>query len=351
MSSDSALSDGELEHLRGLLDKARAQSWPLRIVGGNSKAEWWYTSATQEFSLRDYHGIRSYEPSELVITARAGTPLMELENLLAAHGQCLAAEPPVLSPASTVGGAVAAGLSGPARPWRGALRDHVLGVKLLSAKGEVLRFGGEVMKNVAGYDVSRLCTGAWGRLGPLVEVSLRVAPVPARSVTALWQVDEAEAVRRMAELRRVPLPLSACLHLEGQLRVRLSGAPAAVDAALDALRPERQEEGEAWWAGWRNYQHAFFVKPAQIWRVSVPPATPPLDGFGDCALDWGGALRWYRADENGEALAKAAATHGGFGRPWRQAGFSARAAGATGLLEQRVMASFDPGNLFNPGPD
>ncbi|MEN9728231.1 MAG: glycolate oxidase subunit GlcE [Pseudomonadota bacterium] len=352
MSADSALADGALERLQGLLADARAQSSPLRIVGGNSKAEWWHTSATQEFSLRDYHGVRSYEPSELVITARAGTPLMEIENLLAAHGQCLAAEPPVLSPASTVGGAVAAGLSGPARPWRGALRDHVLGVRLLSAKGEVLRFGGEVMKNVAGYDISRLCTGAWGRLGPLVEVSLRVAPVPIRSVTATWQVDEAEALRRMAELRRASLPLSACLHLEGTLRVRLSGAPAAVDAALDSLRPEHQEEGEAWWAEWRNYRHAFFVQPARIWRVSVPPATPPLGGGGrECALDWGGALRWYRIDGNGEALVKAAAAHGGFGRPWRQAGFSAREAGATGLLEQRVMAGFDPQMLFNPRQD
>lgn len=351
MTSDCAQAEGVLQRLKALLSEARRDATPLRIAGGNSKSDWWQTSATRAFPVEDYRGIVRYEPSELVVTARAGTPLLELEHLLAAHGQCLAAEPPILSPASTVGGSVAAGLSGPARPWRGALRDHVLGVKLLALNGDVLRFGGEVMKNVAGYDVSRLCTGAWGRLGPLLEISLRVAPVPACSITAVWQADKIEALRRMTEMRRAPLPLSGCLHLDGLLRVRLSGAPAAVGAALDALCPDGREEGETPWTQWRNHQHPFFLQPGRIWRVSVPPATPPFGGFGEHATDWMGGVRWYRLEGDGAALTEAAAAHGGFCRPWRHPGFSAGDGGATGLLEQRVTASFNPDRLFNPGMD
>ncbi|MBM4228064.1 MAG: glycolate oxidase subunit GlcE [Gammaproteobacteria bacterium] len=351
MTPDCAQADAILQGLKLQLAEARRNATPLRIEGGNSKSDWWQTSAVLPFSLRDYRGIVRHEPSELVVTARAGTPLSELENLLGAHGQCLAAEPPTLSPSSTVGGSVAAGLSGPARPWRGALRDHVLGVKLLAANGEVLRFGGEVMKNVAGYDVSRLCTGAWGRLGPLLEISLRVAPVPVCSVTATWQVDEGEALRRMTEMRRAPLPLSGCLHHDGFLHVRLSGAPAAVEAALAVLRPERREEEGALWTQWRDHQHSFFQRPGRIWRVSVPPATPPLGDFGEHAIDWMGAVRWYRWEGEGEVLAETAAARGGFCRPWRHPGFSAGERGATGLLEQRVTASFNPDRLFNPGLD
>lgn len=336
-----------LASLRAELSAARTAGQALRIVGGDSRRAWWNTSATRPLSLSRYSGIVDYEPSELVVTARAGTPLRELEAVLAARGQCLGFEPPQVSAASTLGGAIASGWSGPARPYRGSARDHVLGVRLLSAAGEVLRFGGQVMKNVAGYDISRLTVGAWGRLGPLLDISVRVYPVPERCCTLFWRCDEAEASRRMVTLARQFQPVTACGYDSGLLRVRLAGSAAAVDAARADLRPETQVEGEADWTAWRDFSDAWFTAPGEIWQVIVPPATLPLPVQGEARWDWGGALRWYRTTTP-DLLATQARAAGGFVRAWRHPDHARLPEGEIGVLSRRVIDTFAPGGCFNP---
>ena len=336
-----------LASLKAEIAAARAARVPLRIVGADTRSAWWTTSATQSLSLARYAGIVDYEPSELVVTARAGTPLRQLEAVLAARGQCLGFEPPRLSDASTLGGAIACGWSGPARPYRGSARDHVLGVRLLSADGEVLRFGGQVMKNVAGYDISRLTVGAWGRLGPLLDISVRVYPIPERCCTIVWHCDELEASRRMTALARQFHPITACGYDGGLLRLRLAGSAAALDSALAQLHPDRHIEGEGDWVQWRDFDDDFFKTSAEIWQVIVPPATPPLQIPGEVRWDWGGALRWYRATES-ESLARQARAAGGFMRAWRHPRHARLPEGDVGRLSRRVVESFSPDSCFNP---
>ena len=339
--------DEVLASLKAALAAARAAGQALRIVGADTRRAWWNTPATRVLSLSRYSGIVDYEPSELVVTARAATRLRELEAVLAARGQCLGFEPPRISDASTLGGAIASGWSGPARPYRGSARDHVLGVRLLSAEGEVLRFGGQVMKNVAGYDISRLTVGAWGKLGPLLDISIRVYPLPERCCTLFWRCDELEASRRMVALARQFHPVTACGYAAGLLRVRLAGSAAALESAFKDLAPETHVEGEGDWNAWRDFSDAWFTPAEEIWQVIVPPATPPLPVQGDVRWDWGGALRWYRGGA-AEALAAQARAAGGFMRAWRHPDHARLPAGDIGVLSRRVIDSFAPQGCFNP---
>lgn len=337
-----------LAELAAQIRQARTTRTPLRIVGGDTKCAWWQTAATTRLALDAYHGIIAYEPSELVITARAGTLLEDIEAVLAARGQMLGFEPPRTGRAATLGGAVAAALSGPARPYRGAVRDFVLGVNLLTHDGEALRFGGQVMKNVAGYDVSRLLCGSWGRLGPITEVSLRVTPAPAQTLTARWQCDETEAWRRMREIARAPLPISACLFAGQRLSVRLSGAAPAVQDAIRVFQPDEIDETVADWNAWRDFTHPFFTTGEPVWRAVVPAGTPPLAVGGTCVWDWGGALRWYKDVTDRAQLARAVGAAGGHVRCWPSPGLEP-AHPAARSLAARVRAGFDPADMFNPG--
>ncbi len=337
--STQALAD-----LQAKLADAQAARIPLRIIGGDTKHAWWHTSAVTPLSLRHYTGVVAYEPSELVITARAGTLLSEIEQTLAVRGQMLGFEPPRLGRESTLGGVVAAALSGPARPYRGGVRDYVLGVRLLSATGEVLRFGGQVMKNVAGYDLSRLVTGAWGRLGPLLEISLRVSPQPAQTVAVRWRCDESAACQRLRAFGRTTLPISAARY-DGQfLHVRLSGAVPAVAAALASLAPEVSPTGLVEWQAWRDFTHPFFAGKETLWRAIVPAATAPLAVAAECVWDWGGALRWFKGVADPGLLRQAVTAAGGHVRPWPGSGLEPLA----DALTARVISSFDPMGLFNP---
>jgi glycolate oxidase FAD binding subunit len=323
---------------------------PLRIVGGDTKRGWWQTSASAPLEIGEYRGIVGYEPSELVITARAGTLLAEIEGLLAAHGQILAFEPPRTGPTSTVGGVVASGLAGPARPYFGAVRDHVLGVKLLGPDGEILRFGGQVMKNVAGYDVSRLIAGSWGRLGPMLEVSLRVAPVPEQTLTFEWRCDVHAAHAKLTSLGREALPVSAAAFDGETLRVRVAGRLSALGAARDRLRPERETDDPAVWDAWRDISDALFAGDEPLWRVIVPPASAPFSMAGRCWWDWGGALRWLRTSADADAVNRAATAAGGHARRWPTGASdpTTNLPDAVARLQGRVMNGFDPTHLFNP---
>jgi glycolate oxidase FAD binding subunit len=295
-----------------------------------------------------------------VITARCGTPLAEIEAALAERKQMLAFEPPHFGEGATLGGAIAAGLSGPRRANSGGLRDFVLGTKLLDGKGEVLTFGGQVMKNVAGYDVSRLLAGSMGTLGLLLEVSVKVLPVAFREATLRFAMNETDAIRKVNEWSGQPLPLSASCWHDGVLALRLSGARAAVDAALRSLGTAHggdiMPDCAGFWTSLREQRHAFFDGDAPLWRLSVPSTAGAIALEGPQLIEWGGAQRWLRADSDAataERIRAEAAACGGHATLFRggdkRVGVFQPLAPAIARIHERLKAGFDPSGIFNPG--
>ena len=357
---------------------AAADQTPLRLRGGGTKDFWGLALQGEVLDTRVLRGILSYEPSELVVTVRAGTPLAELEAALAEQGQCLPFEPPhfarTAADGATVGGMVAAGLSGPARASVGAVRDYLLGVTLLNGRAELLTFGGQVMKNVAGYDVSRLMAGAWGTLGLLTEVSLKVLPVPPGEATLRFDdCNQADALRKLHAWGGQPLPLNASCWVNdgtagaGTLYVRLRGAVAAVEAACRSMGGTRPDNATVApdWAACREQTLPWFAARAQrpdhaLWRLSVPATAPvlTLPAGAQPLVEWHGALRWVQAPAAaGDALRAAASAVGGSASVFVAAGASGTSVGGqfdlkSPALEQihaRLKRSFDPAGIFNPG--
>lgn len=340
-------------HLQDTIRTAAAARTPLQLVGSGSKSFYGRKATGEIVSLIEHQGIVDYQPSELVITARAGTPLQEIETLLDANGQMLGFEPPRFGARASLGGTLACGFSGPRRPYAGAARDFVLGIKIINGTGELLNFGGQVIKNVAGYDVSRLMVGALGTLGVLLETSLKVLPRPAEQLTLVRESDSDEAVRLMNEWAGRPLPLSACCYDGARLYVRLSGAATAVRAARLKLGGETLADAQRFWENVRELRHGFFVSNAVLWRLSVPPATPPLDVPGQWFIDWGGAQRWLRSTASAAVIRAAAEQVGGHATQFRggdreAAVFQPLAPGLR-AVQQRLKHAFDPQGIFNPG--
>jgi glycolate oxidase FAD binding subunit len=354
----------ELEHLIDRIRAAHAAGTPLRLRGGGTKDFLGDALAGEVLSTTGWRGIVSYEPSELVVTARAGTPLAELEAVLAERGQCLPFEPPHFGAGATVGGMVAAGLSGPSRASVGSVRDYVLGTTLVNGRGQTLVFGGQVMKNVAGYDVSRLMAGSLGTLALIAEVSLKVLPsAPAECTLRFEGLPEAEALRRMNRWAGQPLPLNAAAWFEGNLWLRLRGARAAVQSATRALGAEGAQDLAADaspWTSMREQSHPFFAPVAGdgLWRLSVADTTPPLD-LGPTLIEWGGAQRWVRARPGADVAARlreAATRAGGHATRWRAAeGDEPRVGAFTPLtpallrIHQGLKREFDPAGILGPG--
>lgn len=337
-----------------LIDRVKSATAPLCIRGGGSKD--WYGNAPrgEVLDTRDHTGIVAYEPSELVISARCGTPLAEIEAALAAKGQCLPFEPPRFAAASTIGGVVAAGLSGPRRVSAGALRDYLLGLKLLDGRGRELVFGGQVMKNVAGYDVSRLMAGSLGTLGVLLEVSLKVLPLPVASATLCFETTQAEALERLNCWANQPLPIAASCWYDGILTLRLAGARAAVEAAKPKLGAGGMA-AEGFFDDLRDQRLPFFAAET-LWRLSLPPTAPPLDLPGEQLIEWRGGLRWLKSEASAETIRAAAAAAGGHATVWRAPDELKRRVGAFAPLPEPLMklhknlkAAFDPKGIFNPG--
>lgn len=357
------------EILGGLSEQVRgaaADQRPIVIRGGDTKAFYGNAFVADGVSpvimdMRCLKGIVNYQPSELVISALAGTPLQEVRDTLDAAGQMLAFEPPAFGAGATIGGCVSAGLSGPGRLGAGPLKDFVLGAHLLDAQGRVLKFGGEVMKNVAGYDVSRLLAGAMGSFGALTQVSLKVAPKPFETCTLEWELDEAESLKRCHSWRAHPLSVSASAWesdgVSGRLRVRLAGATAALRSARQKLGGDvlPVEYADAYWRDLREQQLPFF-KTEILWRFAVAPGTGPLD-LGPTLIEWGGGQRWIAAALDAGQAREAAARAGGHATQFRVAAPSTRLQSgvfhpvAPGLaaITQRLKHEFDPQGLFNPG--
>ena len=345
---DADLSASLADQIRGAI----ADDTPVSIVGGGSKAFLGCPTQARSLPVGDHRGIVSYEPTELVVTARCGTPLRELESVLEERGQMLAFEPPRFADTDTLGGTVAAAQSGPRRPYAGAVRDFVLGVRLLDGKGEILSFGGQVMKNVAGYDLSRLMVGAMGTLGVLLEVSLKVLPRPERETTLRFELGAAETIAKMNEWAGRPLPLSGAFHEAGRLRLRLSGSTPGVEAAAAQLGGERSESPEPW-SELRDHRSSFFRSPGPLWRISVPPACAPLDLPGETLIDWGGALRWTRTQAPPPTVREAAERQGGhamlFCNGDRSGSVYHPLSPGLERLHRRLKDAFDPQRLLNRG--
>ena len=341
-----------LDQIAAAIRAAHDGHTPLRIRGAGSKDFYGGMLAGDVLDVSGYKGIVAYEPTELYITARCGTPLAEIEAVLAEKGQMLACEPPRFAGA-TVGGCVAAGLSGPRRQQAGAVRDFVLGVKLIDGTGQVLDFGGQVMKNVAGYDVSRLVAGSLGTLGVLSEVTLKVLPKPVAEQTLVFDIGESDAITRLNQWGGQPLPISASFWYQGQLWLRLSGARAAVEAARGKLGGTVAVDAEKHWISVREQTHPAFSEKL-LWRLALPSTAPApgLDGLR--AIEWGGALRWYAGEQ--DAVRGAAARAGGHAVLYRapeslrcREGTFAALSPALLALHRRLKKSFDPRGILNPG--
>jgi glycolate oxidase FAD binding subunit len=347
---DGDRTDELVERVRA----AAARGTPLAPTGGGSKAFYGEPVEAERLEIGVHAGVIHYEPTELVLTARAGTPLTEIEALLAEHGQMLAAEPPHFAGSATLGGAVAAGLSGPRRPWAGAMRDHVLGVRLLDAQGNVGGFGGEVMKNVAGYDVARLVTGSLGTLGVLLDVSLKVLPLPSEERTVALEGTAAQLQPRVEKTLRSGTPITAAAHDGERCLIRIGGAASAVTAGRDRLGGEELTDPD-FWPRLRDHALPFFREPAgtYLWRIALPAGAPPTELAGPSLTDWGGQIQWHWSDTDPARVRESVTACGGHATRIR--GPAAACSAFTPLgpelwrLHQRVKSAFDPAGLFNPG--
>ena len=339
-----------LEPFQERIRDAAARGAALRLRGGGTKDFYGNEPRGEVLDTRAYAGIVSYEPTELVITARAGTGLSEIETTLASQGQILPFEPPHFGAGATFGGCIAAGLSGPRRASAGALRDFVLGARIVDGRGRSLGFGGQVMKNVAGYDVSRLLAGSLGTLGLIAEASLKVLPRPAAERSLRLEMAQERALEAMRRWAAQPLPVSATAWHDGELLVRLSGSAPAVGAAVAKIGGEPLEHAP--WTAIREHTHPFFAA-SPLWRIAVPPVTPPLQLRGAQLLEWGGALRWLAGAGAGDAVREAAQRAGGHATLFRArekgGGVFAPLAPAVMQLHRGLKAVFDPAGILNPG--
>lgn len=335
------------------IQSALSEQCPLRIHGGDSKSFYGRDVTGTALDISQHTGITSYTPAELVITARAGTTLAELEATLAENRQMLAFEPPHFGESATIGGTVASGLSGPRRPYAGAVRDFVLGVNCINGKGEYLRFGGQVMKNVAGYDLSRMLTGSLGTLAVLLEIHLKVLPGPQREITLYLEYSADDAIQHCGEWTGQALPISAACHHDGQLMLRLSGTEQGVAAAARRIGGEMLDDSNSFWQQLREHRLPFFSTTEPLWRISVPPAASPLQLQGNWLHDWGGAQRWLSGPVAAAEVRQATQLAGGHATLFRNGDRSGDIfqplPSALGSLHQRIKQSFDPAGILNPG--
>lgn len=344
--------------------KAADQSHqPLRLRGGGSKDFYGQTVQGKLLDTTVYHGIVSYEPTELVITARCGTPLTVVQECLHQQGQMLAFEPPHFGGTATLGGCIAAGLAGPSRQAAGGVRDFVLGAVIMDHTGHILNFGGQVMKNVAGYDVSRVLCGSLGTLGLITEISLKVLPLPAQEITLQLSMAEEAALQDMNQWAGQPLPITATAYYANMLHVRLAGAAPALKAAINKIGGDVMEANHAavFWQSLREQTHSFFNEAQQLWRLSLPSTTPAQDfsaiGASTALIEWGGAQRWLSVSgptAQAAILLRAAATRlGGHATLFRggdkSVGVFQPLAPAIATIHRNLKKEFDPHGVFNRG--
>ena len=349
MKGDVASTD-DSERLLEQVSRALASRRPLRIRGGNSKAFLGRPVDGDELDTRSHQGIVDYDPTELVVTVRAGTPLVQLNAALEAKGQMLACEPPTFGDRATVGGMMASALAGPRRPWSGSVRDFVLGCRVITGAAKHLRFGGQVMKNVAGYDMSRLLAGSFGCLGVITEVSLKVLPKPREQRTLALSIDADEARRELIAWQRAALPVTGACWVDGTLHVRLEGGSGSVSAAADRLGGEVSEVG--FWDDLREHKLPFFHDSRPLWRLSVPINATLVGVPGDTIVDWAGAQRWVKSEASAPSIRTSTQAAGGHATCFTPgAGRDPFHPLPESLMhyQQQLKRQLDPLRLFNPG--
>lgn len=346
--------DPQFQEISERVQQAAADKTSFHIQGGASKQ--FYTGGPDGMEVLDcstYTGIVSYEPSELVITVRAGTTLRAVESMLTSRGQQFPFEPPGYAATATVGGMVACGFSGPRRAFNGAVRDAVLGIKLLNGKGEILEFGGQVLKNVAGYDVSRLVTGSFGTLGVILEVSLKVVPKPACELSFELPISSQSRLESLLTLKNSANNLSGLAASCDKITYRLAGSEESVRETAIRLGGDELPIDDGFWRPLKDQTAEFFSDPTPLWRVSVAPACPEVDLDGEYLADWGGALRWVKTNLDAEQVQARVTAVGGNALLFRSAQKNTMTlttlSPAIVKLHQRIKASFDPGSVFNPG--
>jgi glycolate oxidase FAD binding subunit len=343
------------EDLQSQIELVSANGAPVKIIGGNSKAFYGHAVDALDIDVSGHSGIVDYDPAELVITLRAGCKLKEVESLLAEKSQMFGFEPPHFGDEATIGGMVASGLTGPRRAFSGAIRDFILGVKLLNGRGEIVNFGGRVIKNVAGFDVSRLMVGALGTLGILLEVSIRVIPKFEAETTLLFEHSDAQAhIDWINQQRRLPYPISASVWYQGQTKIRLSGSQQGIDSACQDLGGDNKIESDETWSGLKEQSHSFFGQVKTIARVSVPSVEPDFLTAESQLIEWGGAQRWIEAPQARlDQLKQQAQYHRGTVCAYR--GYDSHVdmfhspTEAIMALHRNLKSSFDPAGIFNPG--
>lgn len=346
------MSVDSTQQLIDAVKNALESNTTLCIQGGNTKHFYGREPVGEPLSTAIHHGVVNYEPSELVITARSGTLLTDIESILAEHKQMLAFEPPAFGTKATLGGTIACGLSGPRRPYAGPARDFVLGVRMINGRGEDLKFGGQVMKNVAGYDVSRLMVGSLGTLGMLLDVSLKILPAPVLECTLVFELGHAEALDLQNTWAAKSLPISATCHANGLLHVRLSGSEKGVRVAQKHLGGEEVQGTDEFWCDLKEHRHEFFKEQETLWRISVPPATPPLDLAGDYLIEWSGALRWLRSDAPPQSIRTIVDSAGGHATLFRsndRKDVFHPLHQSVLTLHRNLKTAFDPAGIFNLG--
>jgi len=333
--------------------EARASNTKLNIVAGNSKRFYGREVTGQKLDVSGHTGIISYEPTELVITARAGTPLHDIETVLAAENQMLGFEPAAFADSASIGGTIACGFSGPRRAFTGAARDFILGSRIINGKAEQIHFGGEVMKNVAGYDVSRLMCGALGTLGVLLDVSIKVLPRPEAEMTLVFEMSAGEALNKVHKLARQSLPISATCFDDSLLFVRLSGTDGTVKAAQAQLGGDVMPEGAGFWQQLKEHKLDFFAPQKNIWRISLASNSPLLDLQGAQLYEWNGALRWLVSDMDEQDIRNEVARYDGHAICFRQCTKQQQVFhpldSSLMKIHQTLKNAFDPHAIFNPG--
>jgi glycolate oxidase FAD binding subunit len=359
--------DPVLSQFKSQIEAAASSGKKLQIIGGNTKS--WYGDHAQGDILNTstYSGIIDYQPAELVLTAKAGTPMIEIEQALASAAQMFPFDPPLFGANATIGGVVCAGLSGPGRGQAGALRDFILGVKVMDGRGDIVTFGGQVMKNVAGYDVSRLLPGSMGTLGLLLEVSIKVLPLPAKTRTLCFELNQKQAIEQMNRWGGLPLPLSASCWIgenAGKLMLRLGGANAAVESATEKLLAQypgqviEDEQAAQFWLSIKEQTHPYFQGDAQdtLWRFAVNPLSAPLPLNGETCIEWLGGQRWFKGKLDQAQANTIAKNNGGHASLFRgdksqvsSVFTSLRDRPLTAplaVVQERIRNAFDPNGVF-----
>jgi len=329
-------NNDDSEDLRSRVEEAHNSHTPLRIIGGDTKRFYGNELVGEPLNTNKHIGIISYEPSELVMTVRSGTPLSAVQKVLAEQGQMLPFEPPVFADGSSIGGVIASGLSGPRRPFTGSVRDYVLGCKILTGNGKVLEFGGQVMKNVAGYDVSRLMAGAMGTLGVLLEISIKLLPKPETEISVYMPLTAQEALDVMNARMAKPLPLSAACYDGETMYLRFSGTESGLNGIERKIAGDRLDNSEQFWQELNNQQHFFFKEGVPLWRLSLASGILHLGLPGQWLFDWGGAQRWLKTYEPADNVRDAVAAEGGH---------------ATLFRGNELLNNDETVNMFHPLPE